>query len=474
MKTQINVKHHHRIVPVILITFGAPIALAVGFLLIANILFHDEKPPEDSALRLSDVSVPIAQNAYYDIQRMNDDVMAVDPQATQPLTDTKVDSMLSGGAWDEAYAIEVAKKYVAATNDFRQAATKERYQDPIGAHPNSLDVNSFSGSINNLRFVAKLVALEGLRQVKSGDTVNGLTEVMDIVRLGHRMETSQATIIEVLVGSATKQIGISALRQISLQSAVTADQAKTVSQELEAYRDERSGLVTAMKMEYAYSRSYTTKQLDLGQVYDGYFLVTNSDGNVVPRSTTGKTISLLDATGLFHYYYWPNQSWRFLVDQRMLDLQSVQADCATGNLFPSRSASYSQRTGFGRLLEPNTIGKLIADIGNVTLGSVVIKACNESLAVSATQTTLAVSAYRHDNQKLPDALEALVPNYLPSVPIDPYNNKALVYEPAKKSVYSVGSNRIDESGNVAADSALYPNAESPWQTMLDPKFVVTR
>lgn len=473
MTERTNIKHHHRILPVFLIAFGTPIALVVSFLLVVNIMFHDEKPPNDSALRLPDVTVADADNAYADVQKLSADFTAADPNAWQPYEDKAVDQMLSGGAWDDAHATEVLTKYAASINDFRAAAKKPQYQDPIGAHPNSLDINNIPTSVNQVRPVSKLVALEGLRKAKNGDPTNGLTEAMDIVRLGHRMETSQATIIEALVGSATKQVGLSALRQIGLQAVVTADQAKTISQELDACRDGRNGLITAMKMEYAYSRSYTNQQRDLGQVYDGFFLMTNAEGNIIPRSTTGRIISALDATGLFRFYYWPNQSWRFLVDQRTQDVRNVQADCTTGNLFPLRTTAYSHRTGLGRLLEPNAIGKLLADIGNVSLGGVVVKSCNESVAVSATQITLAIGAYQKDNQKIPNSLDELVPKYLTAVPIDPYSGQAPIYVPEKKVVYSIGSNRVNEGGNTAADSALYPNAENPWQTMLDPTFGVS-
>ena len=62
---------------------------------------------------------------------------------------------------------------------------------------------------------------------------------------------------------------------------------------------------------------------------------------------------------------------------------------------------------------------------------------------------LAIERYRrvHDGRS-PESLSALVPEYLPSVPIDPYSGQELRYrsEPDRVAVYSVGGNRKDDGG----------------------------
>ncbi len=63
---------------------------------------------------------------------------------------------------------------------------------------------------------------------------------------------------------------------------------------------------------------------------------------------------------------------------------------------------------------------------------------------------LAVRAFRHDQRRLPLQLEELVPDYLPSIPIDPFNENALGYCPVDGvfTVYSVGPDLDDDGGKV--------------------------
>jgi hypothetical protein len=67
----------------------------------------------------------------------------------------------------------------------------------------------------------------------------------------------------------------------------------------------------------------------------------------------------------------------------------------------------------------------------------------------AALTALAVERYRLANKgTLPQNLEALVPRFLPEVPLDPYDGQALRYRRAGKGyvIYSVGSDLADNDG----------------------------
>jgi hypothetical protein len=65
-----------------------------------------------------------------------------------------------------------------------------------------------------------------------------------------------------------------------------------------------------------------------------------------------------------------------------------------------------------------------------------------------TMTALALRLYRKENGRYPENLQQLVPKYLPSVLIDPYDGKPLRYRKLAKGfkVWSVGGNRKDDGG----------------------------
>jgi len=65
-----------------------------------------------------------------------------------------------------------------------------------------------------------------------------------------------------------------------------------------------------------------------------------------------------------------------------------------------------------------------------------------------TMVALALRLYRKENGRYPENLQQLVPKFLPSVPVDPYDGKPIRYRKLEKGfkVWSVGGNRKDEGG----------------------------
>ena len=61
---------------------------------------------------------------------------------------------------------------------------------------------------------------------------------------------------------------------------------------------------------------------------------------------------------------------------------------------------------------------------------------------------LAVERHRHAKDVLPDSLDALVPEFLDAVPLDPFDGQPLRYKKLAKGyvVYSVGEDRKDNGG----------------------------
>ncbi len=71
-----------------------------------------------------------------------------------------------------------------------------------------------------------------------------------------------------------------------------------------------------------------------------------------------------------------------------------------------------------------------------------------ALEFPLTQTTLAIAAYRAQNRIYPPTLAALVPQFLPALPQDPYSDNPLIYRttPAGFLLYSIGPNEKDDNG----------------------------
>ena len=79
-----------------------------------------------------------------------------------------------------------------------------------------------------------------------------------------------------------------------------------------------------------------------------------------------------------------------------------------------------------------------------------------SSKINIFMTAIAIKLFQLDNNKLPQSLDELVPKYLSKIPDDPFNNLApLQYKKTEKGymLYSLGPDRIDQSGQVLYDSS---------------------
>ena len=74
---------------------------------------------------------------------------------------------------------------------------------------------------------------------------------------------------------------------------------------------------------------------------------------------------------------------------------------------------------------------------------------NKEARVRATLTVIAIERWRRNHEnRLPDSLADLTPNFLPSVPIDPFDERPLRYKKAANGyvVYSIGPDFTDNGG----------------------------
>lgn len=71
-----------------------------------------------------------------------------------------------------------------------------------------------------------------------------------------------------------------------------------------------------------------------------------------------------------------------------------------------------------------------------------------------TDVALAMHRYRRAHDEYPTDLNALVPDFLPTLPVDPCDGQPLrmMLEPTTVTLYSVGIDRIDDGGQSEADS----------------------
>ena len=96
------------------------------------------------------------------------------------------------------------------------------------------------------------------------------------------------------------------------------------------------------------------------------------------------------------------------------------------------------------------------------MNAVLVMSLQEKLAKATTQheqvrVALALAAYRHDQQRYPKDLDALVPKYIEKLPVDVYHELPLVYRREREGylLYSFGPDGEDNDGGDVEDSYSY-------------------
>jgi hypothetical protein len=97
-------------------------------------------------------------------------------------------------------------------------------------------------------------------------------------------------------------------------------------------------------------------------------------------------------------------------------------------------------------LKPNAGGKILQLQGSLTANMMRV-ACGVSALQRMALVTLALRRFELAHGQLPDTLNALVPDYLPAVPLDPFNDRPLRWDATNRWVYSVAGNGIDDHGS---------------------------
>ncbi len=119
--------------------------------------------------------------------------------------------------------------------------------------------------------------------------------------------------------------------------------------------------------------------------------------------------------------------------------------------------------------------KMISGMLLPALGKSIKRQARLDAIFRCASTALAVERYRANrNGRLPENLDQLVPAFLPSVPIDPYDGLPLRYRMLGRgyTVYSVLDDRVDDGGKEKVGSAISDDSDEA--ETFDEAFTVTR
>ncbi len=426
---------------------------------ILTLLYPKDSPLVDNVqLLLKSVSVPDADNGFYDFTQINnctsDSPSDCSPTISIPkgFDDLAYTNYTKPIKWDQSAVDQVLKANEQALTLFDQAVRKNNFQIPDYADPANLHTELRLYPMNSWRQVARLQAIKALSLSYQGQPDQALLEAVKLNKLGHQIINGHNNLIGALVGLAIEQLGSQTILEILPYGNPTQTTLVTVQNSIQKSSENIEGYKNAFRFEY----THTINSIDE---------TTNSqlETTLQRMIKNGETSPAYANYVKYKYYYKPNQTKNLYTSLYSREVSAVGTRCELNDLDQQVGLSKSPIAKWKLLFTENAIGKMMFSLTGIALGSAVTKDCQNDLVANIAQIELALKGYIADNGSLPIDLNALVPKYLASVPVDLFDGQPIRYSAEKKILYSVGVNKKDLGGQPTG---------TDWAKMENPTFEI--
>jgi hypothetical protein len=400
-------KWFNRIVLGIFIAF----VLLYGFLMVRLSI---PATVNDKELQFPRASIPAGSNAFDVLQTAASHLWWPDKQRDQ------LYDLASNTNWNDTLAATVL-----ATNRESLAGWDAAIKLPDFQVP-EFNYNDLAPFLAEWKQLAQVAEVRENALFHSGQDKEAFDKILDHVQLGQRMQNAHGPLIDYLVGTAVRNMGLSQIQHWAGKTHLTPNQLKDYIRQLGLSPDEESvAFANAIKGEY---------QFQIGML-DAFRQgkITNSDSeDYHPRAM--RFMPLLNVSRTKALF-------------AQADLILVKDSPRHYNEAKLPDQDLDQSGPVRMFLSGNSVGQILFYMTMpAVIPSLAVKSKNDT-QLQATRTILALRAYQLTRGNLPVDLSALVPEFLDAVPVDDFDGQPLRYSPGRKIVYSVGQNLKDDGGN---------------------------
>ncbi|MBL7224426.1 MAG: hypothetical protein ISS72_11280 [Candidatus Brocadiae bacterium] len=362
-------------------------------------------------------AAPILQKAFDLMEKIGDDgnhpLLPIAGNAKLPAIDQPIPPAMRGAS--QAYLTDHAE----VLELLHQAAEKEGCKFPINFEDG---IGMQLPHLSKISSATRLLALEAIERTEEGKAAEAADSLVAALRLGHAL-ARESVLISGLVRVACDSIAARQVERWASQSKPSPEALERVEAALQDEADPtlmHKVIVAERCFGMDMYRTYALdpkKRGELGAlgVPDTLFL------RVVPRAYfKSDLVAYIDLMS------------GYAATARLPYPQSLIRAGAVGKTIEQRIPRYFI---IARMLLP-------------VLGRVFIEGQRHMARLDSARVGLTVLRYRAQKGKLPDTLDALAPDFVKAVPVDPFNGKPLLYRttPQGFTVYSLGENGKDDGG----------------------------
>ncbi len=438
------------------IAIVSPVVGTIGLLsILAHLYPYDSPLIDNSQILLQPVSVSSQDNGFYDLSGVTDDIIIL-PNDNKGITNKLLQDYFdtaNPAQWNQPLANKIVRDNQKTLTLVTQAANKNSFQIPEYSNPANLGPELKVYAMNPWREAARLQAIYALSLMHQDQPSQALTEAAKLSTLGHKMIISHNSLIGMLVGMATRNLGHEVVLQILSHGTPNSLALQKTSEAIKNSNNNIQGYKNALKFEYTGG----INTID----------VLNQDLIDRSKSEAGNKDSGSEYKNVAYanYFYKPNQTKNLYTNVYRAEIDNLGTECHLNSLV-EKELQIADQIGKTNLLllvfQENPVGKFLFSLTGSAYESLLHKTCETDLLSNIVQIELALKDYKISHGSLPQSLEDLVPKYFTAIPLDPFDKKSLRYSAEKKILYSVGASQKDLGGSEGSD----------WRMMANPTFKI--
>jgi ribosomal protein L37AE/L43A len=337
--------------------------------------------------------------------------------------------LISGTTWDEVKADEFLKSYQPALESLEKGLACQVCQPPalggfLATQRPKLRLEQKS------RRLVDLLSLRCEWERRHGQLDAAIAMALKMNHYGMFLQSHAEDEIQLTHGRSASYQSLALLRRLAKEPGISVESLVLAERKLApctASAFWSSTLAGMLKREYALSR-----ELLQGIAKD-------------PRYRDGDSLFFGDIAYLFKFNFWyqPNRSqqalalacrqWLANLDQPLAKMPGLTT-CPTDLLLGIP------------VFSSNWIGKFASEYQISGMRISLFSNRNLRGNIALTRALLLCLAYEKKHGQLPETLQALVPEFVEAVPLDPFDSKPIRYSKERQIVYCVGADGKDDGG----------------------------
>ena len=387
---------------------GAAVTVVVVGVLYVGVGSIDADPPDVSAFTTTSTVPADEDNAWCGFVAATNAVKRWGkPSDWEKLTPDELDSLVAENA--EAIAL------------FQNAARRAKWCDAAARHKGFFD-NFFP--IADFTKMGKLYKAKAERHIARGEIAAAVEGAGDLLMLGRTIQSDSESIVCWLVGYGASGMG--------------ANLAVSIVASGKASDEYLRALLVILS-----SADSSMWRKSLQQAVNNEFVYVFGDAQRIIQLGTTKLLPCeWEKMMLTRFSYHPNSTTALYVQfaGKAKELLSSDYDKGAWDAFDSEIKTAKPRL-FCRLT-PNHVGWLLLGAVLPAYNELAKHLARGEVGLSAAKVAVAAELYRRKTGRRPESLDALVPEFLPSVPVDPFDHGApLKYDAERGIVWTVGPDR---------------------------------